>query len=53
MTTLELEQDPAAVLVETTMDRLIVHLADGRILSVPLDWSPRLLHATDAERAHW
>jgi hypothetical protein len=33
--------------------QLVVYLADGRTLSVPLDWYPRLLHATDAERNNW
>ena len=33
--------------------RLTVVLDDGRSLSVPLEWFPRLLHGTPAERAHW
>jgi hypothetical protein len=32
---------------------LSVDLADGRTISVPLAWYPRLLRATPAERAHW
>ena len=32
---------------------LAVDLADGRTISVPLAWFPRLLHATPAERAQW
>ena len=32
---------------------LIVDLMDGRTISVPLTWYPRLLHATTEERAHW
>jgi len=32
---------------------LSVDLADGRTISVPLAWYPRLLRATAAERAHW
>jgi hypothetical protein len=39
--------------VSVTDDALIVELADGRTLSVPLAWYPRLLHATPAERAQW
>jgi len=31
-------------------DKLIVDLADGRSISVPLAWFPRLLHATSMER---
>lgn len=32
---------------------LIVDLADGRAISVPLAWYPRLLNATAAQRANW
>jgi hypothetical protein len=34
-------------------DTLTVDLSDGRSLSVPLAWYPRLLHATPAERGNW
>jgi len=30
-----------------------VHLVDGREISVPLDWFPRLHHATDEQRQQW
>jgi hypothetical protein len=53
MITLELEIEPTAVEVDTTDNGLIVSLADGRRISVPLAWYPRLLHATHAERQHW
>lgn len=33
-------------------DSVIVELADGRTLSVPLAWYPRLLHATPQQRDH-
>ena len=36
-----------------TEDRLVVDLADGRSVSVPLAWFPRLLHATCQERDNW
>jgi hypothetical protein len=36
-----------------TDEALTVDLADGRTLSVPLAWYPRLLHANAAERANW
>ena len=36
-----------------TDDLLTVELADGRIISVPLDWYPRLVHATEDERSNW
>jgi Protein of unknown function (DUF2442) len=32
---------------------LIVDLMDGRTISAPLAWYPRLLHATPEQRAHW
>jgi hypothetical protein len=34
-------------------DALAVELADGRKLSVPLGWYPRLAHGTTSERSHW
>jgi len=33
-------------------DSVIVELADGRTISAPLAWYPRLLHATPEQRAH-
>jgi hypothetical protein len=53
MTTLVLKTDPAAVAVEVTDKWLTVDLKDGRTLRVPLDWYPRLLHATVHERTNW
>jgi hypothetical protein len=32
---------------------LIVDLMDGRTISAPLAWYPRLLHATAKQRAEW
>jgi hypothetical protein len=53
MTTLVLETEPIAMHVTVTEDKLIVDLADGRSLGVPLAWYPRLVHGTPAERQHW
>ena len=39
--------------VRVTNDTLIVDLADGRTLSVPVSWYPRLAHGTSAEQAEW
>ena len=39
--------------VRLSDDALIVDLVDGRTLSVPLTWYPRLAHGTVAERANW
>ena len=44
---------PNAESVTITEDALTVELSDGRTLSVPLAWFPRLLHATPEERDHW
>jgi len=33
--------------------RIHVRLSDGREISAPLDWFPRLQHATDAQRRQW
>jgi hypothetical protein len=38
--------------VAVTDQRLIVDLKDGRQLSVPISWYPRLAHGTLAERAN-
>ena len=43
----------AAVEVSCTTDALNVLLADGRTISVPLAWFPRLLEATPKQRAAW
>jgi len=43
-------RDPRASGVEVTADELIVTLADGRRIAVPLAWYPRLPHATPEER---
>jgi hypothetical protein len=39
--------------VSVTDDSLTVDLIDGRTLSVPLAWYPRLAHGTLDERNHW
>ena len=53
MTTLTLETEPIAHQVFITEDNLIVALVDGRSLSIPLAWYPRLQHATLQERQNW
>ena len=42
---------PAALEVEVSEDTLTAVLADGRTISVPLAWYPRLLSATASERS--
>jgi hypothetical protein len=44
---------PEAEHVAVTDDTLTVDLSDGRTLSVPLAWFPRLVHASPAERDNW
>jgi len=39
--------------VRISADALIVTLADGRTISAPLAWFPRLRDATPAQRANW
>ena len=43
----------AATSLEIGDDALTVELADGRVVSAPLVWYPRLEHATAQERANW
>ena len=46
-------REPRATVAATTDDVLTVELSDGRTLSVPLVWYPRLLHGTTEERDDW
>lgn len=39
--------------VTVTEDTLTVELADGRSISVPVAWYPRLAHGTPEERGNW
>lgn len=39
--------------VRVTEDSLTVDLLDGRTITVPVAWYPRLLHASDGERNHF
>ena len=39
--------------VSLTEETLVVDLVDGRTITVPLTWYPRLAHGSQAERAHW
>jgi hypothetical protein len=53
MRTLNLESDPLAVDVSFTADTFRVTLDDGRELSIPLAWFPRLLHGAPEQREQW
>ena len=50
MTSLILNAEPIAQSVETSDRDLVVRLTDGRVLSAPLVWFPRLHNATPAKR---
>jgi hypothetical protein len=45
--------DPRAIQVTVGEDELTVGLADGRRVTAPLAWFPRLLHADPAHRRNW
>lgn len=42
-----------ATKLEITEDGLAVELSDGRTITVPLIWYPRLQNATQDERSNW
>jgi hypothetical protein len=44
---------PGAVRARITRDQLSVDLDDGRTITVPLAWYPRLARGTEAERNNW
>ncbi len=44
---------PEATDIAVTDESLTVELSDGRTISVPLAWYPRLTHATPEERSRW
>ena len=53
MSTLEIERDVFAESVSFSADAMIVNLDDGRALSIPLAWYPRLLNGTPQERGKY
>lgn len=44
---------PTAERVHVSEDTLSVELSDGRTISAPLAWFPRLLHGRPRERSDW
>ena len=46
-------QIPEAEGVSVSKEAMRVELSDGRSISVPLAWYPRLVHATPEERDNW
>ena len=54
MTTSPVEAtSPTATHIIVTAEELTAELYDGRTISVPLAWYPRLTHATQQERDNW
>ena len=53
MSTLTPVREPLAMSVEVSDSAIHIVVADGRELSVPLAWFPRLLNATRKEREDW
>ena len=53
MGTLALAADERVSEVQITDDTLSVSLMDGRTISVPLAWYPRLLNATRRQQLNW
>jgi len=44
---------PRIIELQITDDSIVAHLADGRVISVPLAWSWRLSEATPAQRSNF
>lgn len=44
---------PYALDIRVTEDTIAVDLSDGRTISVPLGWYPRLIYANETERNNW
>lgn len=53
MATLEIQADERVNQVYFTSETISVELMDGRIITVPLGWYPRLLNATPQQREAW
>lgn len=53
MSTLAVELHPLAQDVKCTDESIVVQLLDGRTISAPLVWFPRLARATKEQRNNW
>jgi len=47
------DDEPVGKAVDITNELLTVTLQDGRVISTPLEWYPRLSRATPEQRAAW
>lgn len=53
MSTLAITHDPSVMNVRFDEDSFYFDLADGRTISAPLAWFPRLMNATQEQRTNW
>jgi hypothetical protein len=53
MSTSAISAEPRARAIEFIPDAFVVHLLDGRSLTVPLEWFPRFRDATPEQRSHY
>ncbi len=53
MSTLAVELQPQAQNISCTDESIIVELVDGRTISAPLVWFPKLSHATKKQLDNW
>ncbi len=53
MSTLHIPREPVAMNVVFDTASIVFELADGRAISAPLEWFPRLRDASEAERGNW
>lgn len=47
------DNEPRLSAIEVTDRTIVAHMADGRVVSIPLEWSWRLFDATPKERANF
>jgi hypothetical protein len=53
MSTSTIDSTATAANVRVDADAVTLELADGRVVSAPIAWYPRLSHASAAEKANW
>ena len=53
MSTLAVKLHPQAQDIKCTDDALVIELVDGRTISAPLVWFPRLSQANKKQRDNW
>jgi len=53
LATAKVKTDARAIDVQIDDDSLEVTLSDGRLISAPLEWFPRLRDASQKQRDHW